>query len=156
MEDPRSWRARRPTAWLFAALTTVVAAAAPPTASARRGAPPPRPLTFELRSLDGSANNRAFNSLGVDVFSERNVSQLVWTWGQFMDHTFGLAQSGSEDASIPFSSTDPLERFRNDLGQIPIARDAVAPGTGTGPSNPRQQVNTVSSYIDGWSVYGAT
>ena len=101
-------------------------------------------------------SNRVFNALGTDLFSERNVSQWAWVWGQFLDHTFGLAQGGSEDASIPFSQTDPLESFTDDLGVIPFTRDATAPGTGTGPRNPRQQVNTVNSYIDGWPVYGGT
>jgi len=101
-------------------------------------------------------SNRIFNSLGVDLFSERNVSQWVWVWGQFLDHTFGLAEAGSEGASIPFSSSDPLESFTNTLGPIPFTRNAIARGTGTSPSNPRQQVNTVNSYIDAWPVYGGT
>jgi hypothetical protein len=102
-------------------------------------------------------SNRVFNSLGVDLFSERNVSQWVWIWGQFLDHTFGLAQGATtEDASIPFDQTDPLEGFTDTLGPIPFTRDAVAPGTGTNASNPRQQVNTVNSYIDGWPIYGGT
>jgi hypothetical protein len=54
----------------------------------------------------------------------------VWVWGQLLDHTFGLAQGGSSDASIPFSPSDPLESFRNDLGVIPFTRNAAAPGTG--------------------------
>jgi Animal haem peroxidase len=101
-------------------------------------------------------SNRIFNSLGVDLFSERNVSQWAWVWGQFLDHTFGLAQSGPQDAGIPFSSSDPLESYTDTLGPIPFTRDAVAPGTGTSTANPREQVNTVNSYIDGWPIYGGT
>jgi hypothetical protein len=102
-------------------------------------------------------SNRVFDSLGIDLFSPRNVSQWAWIWGQFLDHTFGLAEAGStEDASIPFDSSDPLESFTNTLGPISMTRNAVANGTGTSPSNPRQQVNTVNSYIDGWPIYGGT
>ncbi|HEX8745300.1 MAG TPA: peroxidase family protein [Thermoleophilaceae bacterium] len=100
-------------------------------------------------------SNRVFNDLGQNVFSERDVSQWVWTWGQFMDHTFGLGREGTERRPIAFAAGDPLERFRNDLGSISFKRDAAAPGTGTS-AVPREQVNTVSSYIDGWSVYGGT
>lgn len=98
-------------------------------------------------------SNRVFNDTGQNLFSERNVSQWGWTWGQFMDHTFGLARGGGEPAAIPFQS-NPLESFTNDLGSISFTRDAAAPGTGT--SNPRQHINTLSSYIDAFNVYGGT
>ena len=101
-------------------------------------------------------SNRIFNDLGQNLFSERGVSQWVWTWGQFMDHTFGLAQDGGESSPMAFDASDPLEAFRNDLGALSFTRDGAAPGTGTSSANPRQQINTVSSYIDGSSVYGDT
>nr|MBA3717818.1 peroxidase [Actinomycetota bacterium] len=47
-----------------------------------------------------------------------------------------------------------LEQFRNDFGAISFTRTAAVPGTGV--TSARQQVNTVSSYIDGWNVYGGT
>ncbi len=99
-------------------------------------------------------SNRIFNSLGQDLFSERSASQWLWVWGQFVDHTFGHAQSGSEEAPIAFDAEDPLESFSDTLGAIPFTRDAVAPGTGTSASNPRQQVNRVSSFIDASAIYG--
>ncbi len=101
-------------------------------------------------------SNRVFNSLGVDLFSERNVSQWGWVWGQFLDHSFGRAEPGSEYAPIPFEASDPLERFEDTFESIPFARNAVAPGTGTGPGNPREQLNTVNSYIDAWALYGGS
>ncbi len=101
-------------------------------------------------------SNRIFNSLGVDMFSERNLSQWVWVWAQALDHTFGMAKSGTEDAAIAFDAHDALEGFRNDFGVIAFTRDAIAPGTGTGRSNPRRQLNTVNSYIDAWLIYGGT
>ena len=101
-------------------------------------------------------SNRIFNALTQDVFSPRNVSQWVWIWGQFLDHNFELAEGGTEEANIPFNSGDPLEEFTDTLGFIPFTRDAVAPGTGTSTSDPRQQTNTVPSYIDGFAVYGGT
>jgi Animal haem peroxidase len=100
-------------------------------------------------------SNRIFNDVSQNLFSENGVTQWGFTWGQFMDHTFGLRQEvGGENAPIGFSSTDPLEEFTNDLGAIPFVRTPAAPGTGT--SSPREQINTVSSYIDAWSVYGGT
>jgi hypothetical protein len=101
-------------------------------------------------------SNRIFNDSGQNVFSLRGATQWVWTWGQFLDHTFGLRQDGGESAPIPFDKSDPLEAFQNDLGTIDFQRSGVAPGTGTSARNPRQQVNTVGSYIDAFALYGGT
>ncbi len=101
-------------------------------------------------------SNRVFNDAAQNLFSENGVTQWGFVWGQFMDHTFGLREeAGGETANIPFSKTDPLESFTNTLGSIPFMRTPAAPGTGRG-TKPRQQINTVSSYIDGFSVYGGT
>jgi Animal haem peroxidase len=100
-------------------------------------------------------SNRVFNDSAQNLFSENGVTQWGFAWGQFMDHTFGLRQeAGGEDSPIRFNGNDAIEEFRND-GSIPFMRTPAAPGTGTG-SVVRQQINTVSSYIDGFSVYGST
>jgi hypothetical protein len=99
-------------------------------------------------------SNRVFNDINVNVFSDRGVTQWGTAWGQFLDHTFGLRQENGTTANIPFSSSDPLESFRNDLGVVPFIRSAATPGTGV--SNVRQHINTVSSFIDAWAVYGGT
>lgn len=107
-----------------------------------------------------AVSNRMFNDANQNVFSERGVTQWGWTWGQFLDHTFGLRLGGAqndpagESDNIPFNTGDPQETFRNDLGVIPFSRSTVAPGTGT--NNARQQVNSLSSYIDTFAVYGGT
>ncbi len=88
-------------------------------------------------------SNRIFNSLGVDLFSPRNVSQWVWVWGQFLDHNMELAQGGSEEMPISVNQSDPLESFSDTLGMIPFVRDQPAPGSGTSTEDPRQQINTV-------------
>ena len=101
-----------------------------------------------------NVSNRVFNDINVNVFSERGVTQFGTAWGQFLDHTFGLRQENGTTANIPFNQADPLESFRNDLGVVPFVRSAAAPGTGV--TNARQHVNTVSSFIDAWAVYGGT
>jgi Animal haem peroxidase./Cellulose binding domain. len=101
-----------------------------------------------------AVSNRVFNDIGQDIFSEHRVTQWGWTWGQFLDHTLGLAAKGTDKADIPFNAADPLERFTDTLGVIPFTRTMAASDTGV--SNPRQQINTVSSYIDAWAVYGGT
>jgi hypothetical protein len=101
-------------------------------------------------------SNRVFNDSGQDLFSERGISQWGWAWGQFIDHTLGLASAGTENDNISTTASDPLEGFRNDFGSITMTRDQPASGTGTSVHNPRQQVNTVNSFISAWNVYGGT
>jgi hypothetical protein len=105
-----------------------------------------------------NSSNRVINDIHQNVFSERRVTQWAWTWGQFLDHTFGLREDSgptATPANIPFSTNDNLETFTNTVGVIPFNRSAAAPGTGTSTANPRQQVNTLPSYIGGNVVYGA-
>jgi Animal haem peroxidase/Cellulose binding domain len=106
-----------------------------------------------------SVSNRIIGDVNQNVFSERRVSQWGWTWGQFLDHTFGLRESTGPTATaanIPMSTSDPLEPFHSDLGAIVFNRSAASPGTGTNRNNPRQQTNTIPSFIAGNAVYGAT
>jgi hypothetical protein len=109
------------------------------------GGPPPRKIS-----------NRIFNDLGQNIFSENDISQWGWAWGQFIDHDMDLRdETPGEPAPIPFDKTDPLERFTNDVGQIDFSRTPAAPGTGV-DGIPRQQINTISSFIDASQVYGTT
>jgi peroxidase len=97
-------------------------------------------------------SNRIFNDRAQNLFSENDVSQWGFAWGQFMDHVFGLRQEvGGENTPIGFDANDPLESFTNDFGALGFSRTPGAPGV-----SPRQQINTVSSYIDAWNVYGGT
>jgi len=97
-------------------------------------------------------SNRIINDVHQNIFSDRGVSQWGNVWGQFLDHNLGLRNENGETANIPFNANDPQETFSNDLNVIPFNRSGAAPGTGV--NNTRQQVNTVSSYIDADVVYG--
>jgi hypothetical protein len=106
-------------------------------------------------------SNRVFNDVNQNLFTERNVTQWGFAWGQFLDHTFGLRDApgvgNSPDPSaenIAFDNDDPLEEFANTSGEIPFTRSYAAADTGV--TSPRQQRNTVSSYIDAWTVYGGS
>ena len=48
-------------------------------------------------------SNRVFNDLGQNLFSENDISQWGWAWGQFLDHDFGLRdETPAESNPIPF------------------------------------------------------
>src|SRR5262245_14964346 len=101
-------------------------------------------------------SNRIFHDTSQNLFSENGVTQWGFVWGQFMDHTFGLRQeAGGENAPLAFNVADPLEDFTSSSGSIAFSRTPAAPGTGRS-GVPRQQINTVSSYIDGFTLYGGT
>ncbi len=53
-------------------------------------------------------SNRVFNDTNVNVFSERGVTQWGNVWGQFIDHTIGLAQGGGAGGG------HPVQRRRSD------------------------------------------
>ncbi|GAA3849667.1 hypothetical protein GCM10022243_14510 [Saccharothrix violaceirubra] len=98
-------------------------------------------------------SNRVFDSRGQNLFSPRGVSQWSTAWGQFVDHTFGLRANSAERGTVRFDPADPLERFTSDLPTMPFSRSTVVPGTGV--TTPRQQPNTLGSYLDAYAVYGA-
>jgi hypothetical protein len=134
------------------------------------------PRTAPARYADGigtqapgpnsrAISNRIFNDRHQNLFSERQVTQWGFVWGQFLDHTFGLRQAPGvgdapdpSSANIEFNEDDPMEEFAETsgeaVGEISFTRSSIAPGSGV--TSPRQQVNTVSSYIDAWAVYGGT
>src|SRR5262249_31230084 len=105
-------------------------------------------------------SNRIFNDIGQNIFSENDISQWGWAWGQFIDHDIGLRDErelAGDHAPMPFSSSDPLESFKNDLGVLDFFRTPAAPGTGVRTSRGavvRQEANSLTSFIDASQVYG--
>jgi hypothetical protein len=98
------------------------------------------------------AVSNAFHHGRSPVWSARVLTSMVFNWGQFIDHDIGLSTAPGEAASIEVPLDDA---WMTPGGAIPFTRSIWDPATGTDPSNPREQVNEISSYIDGSMVYGS-
>ncbi|MFM9994678.1 MAG: peroxidase family protein [Phycisphaerales bacterium] len=89
--------------------------------------------------------------------SPRVVSNVVMQWGQWIDHDLGFKRlaSPAEPFNIPVPTGDPFfDPSSSGTAALSFTRSRYDPASGTGPGNPRQQVNSVSSYIDSHTVYG--
>jgi peroxidase len=97
-------------------------------------------------------SNALFNQTR-PVFSTVGHSDFIWAWGQFLDHDMGFTPGVAEAEPIPVPPGDP---FFDPLGQgsqvIPFHRSVYAPASAT---TPRQQLNLITAYIDGSTVYGS-
>ena len=84
--------------------------------------------------------------------NRRRLSNMLWQWGQFLDHDITLVDASSSPADFAPIMTPPSDPM---APLIPFQRSAAAVGTGTSHTNPRQQENGISSYIDASNVYGS-
>lgn len=96
-------------------------------------------------------SNTLFDQEG-SIPTETRLTDFVWQWGQFLDHDISLTEFGSNfgTASIPVTNPD------DDLAPvIPFTRSIFEEDTGTA-SNPRQQINQITSFIDASNIYGSS
>ncbi len=134
--------------------------------------------------------SNALSNQTESIPDQRNLSDYVWAWGQFMDHDIveNVRQQGQESQSIyaDFSGGSlvvvpppPLTPLPPLIGQkivevesidiaipegdpiyqpgsvIPVTRSVFNPSTGTDPSNPRQQTNNATAWLDASMIYGS-
>ncbi|PZD74999.1 Leukotoxin [Acaryochloris thomasi RCC1774] len=106
--------------------------------------PSARAISNSVASQSGSV----LNSLG--------LSDWFWQWGQFLDHDIDLTEGG--EVAEPFNISVPMgdqhfDPFNTGTAQIELNRSVFDEHTGT--ENPRQQINEITTYIDGSMVYGS-
>lgn len=81
--------------------------------------------------------------------SRKALSAMVFQWGQFIDHDITLVHAGGEYFPIPVPSGDlEFDPGSSGLQEIPMTRSI-------GEGMPLQQMNQITSLIDGSGIYGS-
>lgn len=104
------------------------------------------------RDLSNAVSAQGDHSL----LNPRGASDWLWQWGQFIDHDYALEEPTPTSDPMLIPVNDPNDSLYNaSFPFLPFRRNDPAPGTGAGTSSPREQVNSITAYIDGSNVYGS-
>ena len=94
---------------------------------------------------------------GENIPNTFGTSDYLWQWGQFIDHDIDLTDGSTNEEQniiVPAGDEyfDPLE-----TGSVVMSfhRAIYDMETGTSTTNPRQQENEITSWIDGSMIYGS-
>lgn len=126
----------------------IITRLAPPSEGAKTG---------ELSGKDRPAPRDISNAVAAqgnqETKNNNNASDLLWSWGQFIDHDMVLTKEGEEAANISVPKGDRgLDPTGTGRGMIPFKRsESVVDSYGI-----HQQVNEQTPLIDASMVYGAT
>ncbi|MBI3862694.1 MAG: peroxidase [Planctomycetia bacterium] len=102
--------------------------------------------------------SNTIDAQSTDIENDRSMSDFVYVWGQFVDHDMDLTGSASPAVSfnVAVPKGDPsFDPNSTGTKVIPLNRSLYDLATGTSAANPRQQINQITSFIDGSMVYGS-
>ena len=91
-----------------------------------------------------------------DSPSPKGLTNLIWAFGQFIDHDLDLVPESEVLNEIPVPRGDPhLDPGNTGSVVIPIHESQQIEGTGTSIDNPTQLANAITSWLDGSNIYGS-
>jgi hypothetical protein len=115
---------------------------------------PSQPNSLSPRFVSNALNDQTDpNNPSQDLSppQSKDLSDFAYVWGQFIDHDMGLTlDNTTEFFPIAVPAGDPIG-----AGPLPFTRSNFDPNTGTSTSNPRQQVNSNTAFLDLSNVYGS-
>ncbi|MGD9648088.1 MAG: peroxidase family protein [Pirellulales bacterium] len=102
-------------------------------------------------------SNALADQFGEDIVSDRNLSAMIYAWGQFIDHDLDLTPRAApaESFNVLVPAGDPSFDPQGTGQQvIPLTRSLAVAGTGL--TTPREQVNAITAWLDGSAIYGSS
>lgn len=90
--------------------------------------------------------------------NSHQMTDWVFQWGQFVDHDLDLTvlATPAEVLNVPIPAGDPIfDPANTGTAVMAFQRSKYDPSTGTGVGNPREQINSITSYLDASMVYGS-
>jgi peroxidase len=102
-------------------------------------------------------SNRLFSMVPENPLAAQGFSDMHTFWGQFLDHDITWSPELENDLlyiPIPEQNDVFFNPFNQQNLTMKFKRSTFDTSTGTGPGNPRAQVNVLSAFIDGSMVYG--